>query len=99
MSGERDIRAVMASAAMNASIEANRAEDGTATVDPQLAEQAMALVVAMLMEADPGILTRRDMREAADRFSKIVRLQVEAFREEHERSGRRGWDSVPMTRQ
>jgi hypothetical protein len=39
------------------------------------------------------------MREAAEQFAKIVRIQVEAFRDEHGRTGRRGWDALPMTRQ
>ncbi len=99
MSGERDIRAVMASAAMNAILDVNQAEDGVSSIDPGLVEQAMVLVVAMLLEADPGIRRRSKMREATDRFARATRLQLEAFREEYERTGRRGWDAVPVTQQ
>jgi hypothetical protein len=89
------IRAVMASAAMNAILDVNRAEDGSATADVHLVEYALAVVVAMPFEADRTIVTADDMRDAVERFAALVSTQLAAFREEHLRIGGCGWAAVP----
>lgn len=96
MSDTLDQRAVMGSAIMNAIIDANRAEDGSALIEPAGARQALVVALAMLMEADPAIRTPKEMREAAEGIARDLRLQLRVLRDHHVTTGERAWDATPI---
>ena len=79
---------------MNGLLDASRAEDGASYIDPALARQALVACLASVMEADPSIVTPRDMREAGEIIAKELRLQIRALRAHFERTGvHAGWDA------
>jgi hypothetical protein len=47
----------------------------------------------MLLEADPSCRTHKDMREAAERAARDLRLQIQTLREHFEQTGERAWDA------
>ncbi len=99
MSEPIDPAATMGSAILNAILDSSRVEiDGvsTAIVNPQDAERAIIVALAMMLEADPTIRTPKDMREASERIARGVRLQLRVLRDHHEATGTRAWDAVPL---
>jgi hypothetical protein len=89
----------MAHDAMNAILDACRAEDGTAYVDPDLASQALVACLASIIEADGAVQTRRHIRERSETVARALRLQVEALRRQFDETGEHlGWDAhaVPI---
>jgi hypothetical protein len=48
---------------------------------------------AKLLEADPSCRTHKDMREAAERAARDLRLQIQTLREHFEQTGERAWDA------
>jgi hypothetical protein len=86
--------AAMATAAMNAILEVTRADDGASYIDPTLCRQALVACLASVLEADPKIQTRRDMREACELVARETRMQMQAVRDHFEETGERGWDAA-----
>jgi hypothetical protein len=86
--------AAMATAAMNAILDATRADDGASYIDPALCRQALVACLASVLEADPTIQNRKDMREASELVAREVRMQMQAVRDNFEATGRRAWDAT-----
>ena len=99
MSDDTDHRAVMAAAILNAIIDSSRAHDGTVTVNSSDARQALSTAMATIMEADPRLVTAKQMRELTETLGRDVLIQMKAMRGHFERTGTRPWDATRATRQ
>jgi hypothetical protein len=85
---------------MNGILDACRAVDGASYMDPELARQALVACLASILEADPRIVTRRDMREFSEQTARELRLQIEALRRYFEATGEHsGWDASSFSMQ
>ena len=97
MSKTTDPVATMGAAIMNAILDANRIDTGVAVVDSQMAVQALVLSISMILEAEPGLITAKDVREASNAIAKDIRRQYRGLRAAYEATGQRAWDATPIT--
>ncbi|TVV75533.1 hypothetical protein [Sphingomonas solaris] len=96
MSQPVDPVAVMGAAIMNAILDANRDEAGGAVVDSKKAVQALVVSMAMILEAEPGLRTPKEVREASEAIARDLRVQYRGLRAAYEATGRRAWDATPI---
>jgi hypothetical protein len=87
----KDARLHLAAVVANSILEASRQADGTVTVDTRNARQALATVMAMLLESEPVLDTKDKLHEACSLFAAETLIQAEAMREEFKMTGFRRW--------
>ncbi len=97
MSQTTDPVAVMGAAIMNAILDANRNETGEALIDSMKAVQALVLSIAMILEAEPGLRTPKEVREATEAIARDLRSKYRGLRAAYEATGQRPWDGAPIT--
>ena len=55
---------------------------------------ALLVVMAMLIEREPGIETNERLRERCEEFGRTVHLQAKIFRRQHDSTGERQFDGL-----
>ena len=88
-----DRRAALAASIANAILEASREADGTIVVHSRDTQQALASVLAMLIEAEPMLDTPAKLHEACTLLAAETLIQAEAMRQQFELTGSRPWDA------
>jgi hypothetical protein len=88
-----DRRAALAASIANAILESSRQPDGQIVVQSRDAQQALASVLAMLLEAEPLLDTPAKLHEACSPLAAETLIQAEAMRQQFELTGRRPWDA------
>ncbi len=96
-----DIREMLAAALLNTVMDAHVGTDadGLLTIDPAIVQEAFAIALATMLEADPRLTTPKSIREASEKVGQQVRLYVRAFRERYQETGTRIWNAHAVTRQ
>jgi hypothetical protein len=88
VSEEPDIRAEFCAAMMNAVLDVARSPTGDgSSFNPEDVRQALAIMAAAFIEADPVMRTAKDLREAAEVFGRDLRIQLRAQRAAFEATG------------
>lgn len=88
-----DRRAALAASIANAILDASRQSDGTIVVPSRDAQQALATVLAMLLEAEPLLNSPGKLHEASSLLAAETLIQAEAMRQQFELTGTRPWDA------
>jgi hypothetical protein len=92
-----DRRTILASSIANSIVEASREPDGAIVVHSRDAQQALASVLAMLLEAEPILDTPAKLHEACSLLAAETLIQVKAMRQQYELTGSRPWDAEVLT--
>lgn len=58
--------------------------------------KGLTLSLAMILEAEPGVKTPKEMREVADVIAKNLRVQIRQLRATYGATGKRAWDAMPV---
>lgn len=96
MSDTTDPVAVLGAAILNAIVDTNRDSEGYAVINSENAVKALTLSLAMILEAEPGVASPKEMREVAEAFGKNLRMQIRTLRAAYEATGKRAWDATPV---
>lgn len=64
------------------------------TVDVEIARRALTTILAMMLEADPEVVTHQNMREECHRIAREIRPQLGQMRNDFRRTGYRSWDAI-----
>lgn len=85
----RDSRLHLAAVIANAILEASHQADGTVVVDTRDTRQALATIMAMVLEAEPVLDTPEKLQEACSLFAAETLIQAKAMRDEFPLTGLR----------
>lgn len=92
-----DRRTALAAAIANTILDTSREPDGAIVVHSRDAQQALASVLAMLLEAEPLLDTPAKLHEACSLLAAETLIQAEAMRQQFELTGSRPWDARSVT--
>jgi hypothetical protein len=92
-----DRRAKLAASIANAILEASRQSDGRIIVHSRDTQQALASVLALLLEAEPLLDTPGKLHEACSLLAAETLIQAEAMRQQFELTGQRPWSADRVT--
>jgi hypothetical protein len=94
MSELPDRRNVLATAILDRILDFYAAEQGVqlpVAVEPDIVRQALIVALASVVEVDPALQTKAQLRAERDSISRDLLLQLQTTRAHFEQTGYRGW--------